>query len=284
MFGKSAARYSSLKPLILINGNESDQIPAADRGFQYGDGLFETLTVENGTPIFLVRHLDRLREGCERLGIKFPGKNVLSEEVLQLCKTSESAILKVIVTRGPGGRGYRLPEKSHSTRVVSLHPKSDRQSDFEASGVRVVTCKSRLGINPALAGLKHLNRLEQILARAEWDDPEIQEGLMLDSDRNVIEGTMSNLFIVKRNTLLTPDLSRCGVNGIIRSVVLEIARQNQLENQIARIVIDDIKAADEVFMTNSVIGLWPVAAFEQVDYEVGPVTRKIMQCLEERKK
>ncbi len=269
---------------MLVNGHESELIPVSDRGFQYGDGLFETLLVENGEPQFLDRHLERLRIGCERLKIEFPGGEVLSQEAFRISRPSESAILKIMVTRGCGGRGFRIPDSIHPTRVLSIHPGPDYPVDFQTRGIRTILCKNRLGINPSLAGLKHMNRLEQILARSEWASPEIQEGLMLDSDGNVIEGTMSNLFLVRNGALRTPDLSRCGVAGILRSLVLEIARSNRIGIGIEAITLDDLEKADEIFVTNCVIGLWPVVEFEQKVYPIGRLTRRIMQCLSERKK
>ncbi|MGR9105342.1 MAG: aminodeoxychorismate lyase [Gammaproteobacteria bacterium] len=264
---------------MLVNGRESNLIPIADRGFQYGDGLFETLAVENGQPLLLARHLERLRNGCERLAIRFPGNDLLSREAIGISKGAESAILKILVTRGSGGRGYQVKGEVHPTRVLSIHPRPEFPADYQTSGIRMILCRNRLGINPSLAGLKHMNRLEQILARAEWDDPQIQEGLMLDSEGNVIEGTMTNLFLVRSALLTTPDLSGCGVAGIMRSQVLEVARTEGLAAQIKKVAVDDLLEADEVFVTNSVIGLWPVIEFEHVPYEIGPVTSKILQGL-----
>lgn len=270
---------------MLINGIETDQIPASDRGFQYGDGLFETIPIEKGKPLFLLQHINRLKTGCQRLKIQFPGTELLVEEALRISNANfyEPAILKIIVTRGSGGRGYRCPEVLQSTRVFSLHPRPSFKMDFNTSGIRAVFCKSRLGINPSLAGLKHLNRLEQIVARAEWDDPNIQEGLMFDSEENLIEGTMTNLFIIKQNVLVTPDLSRCGVEGIIRSLVLEIAKLNGYIVRITQVGIDDIQNADEVFVTNSVVGIWPVVELENRTFHIGPVTQKIICGLEQKK-
>jgi 4-amino-4-deoxychorismate lyase len=268
---------------MLVNGNQSDRVPVTDRGFQYGDGLFETLAVENGEPEFFSRHLERLRIGCERLAIEFPGNEILEKEAAQICKTVESGILKIIVTRGSGSRGYRIPENARPTRVLSISPRPSFPDDLQAQGIRAVLCRTRLGINPSLAGLKHLNRLEQIIGRSEWNSPEIQEGLMLDSDGNVIEGTMSNLFLVRNGSLITPDLSRCGVAGIMRGLVLEFGRDGGIKIQVERVSVAELEDADEVFLTNSVIGIWPLAELGKIKYEIGPVSRRIMQWLAERK-
>lgn len=269
---------------MLINGRESDWIPVSDRGFQYGDGLFETLLVEHGKPQFLVRHLERLGIGCGRLAIEFPGHEILSQEASRISRPFESAILKIQVTRGSGGRGFRIPERNNPTRVLSIHPRPEYPVDFQTTGIRAILCQNRLGINLSLAGLKHMNRLEQILARSEWDSPDIQEGLMLDSEGNVIEGTMSNVFLVQNDELVTPDLSRYGVAGIIRALVLEIAQSRRIGVRIETVSIQDVEKAEEIFLTNSVIGLWPVVEFERIDYAIGPLTRRIRQCLDQRKK
>ena len=268
---------------MLVNGIESDLVPVADRGFQYGDGLFETLAVENGVPEFLSRHLERLQKGCERLDIDYPGDQLLSEEAFRIAKGATAAILKIIVTRGCGGRGYRIPERTKSTRVISIHPRREVRDELSNRGIRAKLCRTRLGINPSLAGLKHLNRLEQILARSEWNDPQIQEGLMLDSEGYVIEGTMSNLFLVRSGGLETPQLDRCGVAGIIRALVLGHAQLNNIPAEIKRLTVGDLESADEIFITNSVIGIWPVVEFNGAAYDLGRFTLKFMQWLNARR-
>ena len=151
----------------------------------------------------------------------------------------------------------------------------------------------RLGENPVLAGIKHLNRLEQVLARAEWDDPDIAEGVLMDNNNNIIEGTMSNLFCVQalegvQPTLLTPALSRCGVRGVTRDRILETAAQLNIPHRETDMQLSDLQQASEIFISNSLIGIWPVRQFSQHDsqhapqheYAVGPVTRRLSAALE----
>ena len=162
---------------MLINGERKKHIEVTDRGFQYGDGLFETIEVCNGQTVFLDRHLDRLKAGCDRLHIPFPNREVLCFEAATLVQQSISqqsgyqysnkAVLKLIVTRGSGGRGYCPPDLIQPTRVLSLHPFPDYPSTYQEQGIISRFCDTRLGLNPALAGIKHLNRLEQIMARSE---------------------------------------------------------------------------------------------------------------------
>jgi len=263
--------------MYLLNGESKHCIGFTDRGFQYGDGLFETIEVSNGKPVFLNQHLQRLFNSCKKLLIPPPDIDILRQEAMQVARHSNSptAVLKLIVTRGSGGRGYRQPETINATRLFSLHPFPDYPESFKQKGIKVRFCQTRLGINPALAGIKHMNRLEQIMARAEWDSTDIQEGLMLDINNNVIEGTMTNVFAVKNNSLITPEISQCGVNGILRNIVLNLAKNNKIKVREKALSQESLLFADEVFVTNSIIGLWPVNQIEQQMYQVGPLTSKL---------
>jgi len=242
----------------LIDGIPAVVVPAADRGLQYGDGLFETIAVVDGRPCLWDRHLARLRAGCLRLAIPLPDPDLLQAEVLSLAKGQGRAVLKLTVTRGEGGRGYRPPHPARPRRILRLHPWPDHPPAWRSAGVRVRYCRTRLGHQPLLAGLKHLNRLEQVLARAEWDDPDIGEGLMLDLDGTVVEGTQTNLFALTAGRLVTPLLDRCGVNGVVRQVVIETAWMQGLAVEEARLTPAELAQADALFLASSLAGLWPV--------------------------
>jgi 4-amino-4-deoxychorismate lyase len=267
------------EPAVMINGAASDCLSSLDRGLLYGDGVFETIAVEDGRPRFWRRHLARLEAGCMRLGIPRPEGSRLLEESLALAAGVDRGVLKIIVTRGCGGRGYRPATDAIATRIVQLHPWPDYPETCRAAGVRVRLCRQRLGCNPALAGIKHLNRLEQVIARGEWDDPGIPEGLLLDGEGRLVEGTMSNLFLIRNRILLAPELARCGVAGILRTVVMEQAARVPMQVQVKALGLDDLWGADEVFLTNSLIGIWPVAAIEGHRYPVGVLTRRLQELL-----
>ncbi len=269
--------------MVLINGAQRTSLEITDRGLQYGDGVFETIRVQQGIPLFLNKHIQRLLDGCAQLFIRFPDQVVLDREVKTLSAAIQHGIVKIIVTRGAGGRGYRFSEFSEPTRIVSTHPMPDYPADIFSRGVRIRVCKMPLSDNPYLAGIKHLNRLEQIIARNEWNTPEIFEGLVLDTQDNVVEGTMSNLFCVKDGRLFSPAIDRCGVKGVMRSVVIELAIAHTISVDIGRISLDDVKNADEVFLTNSVIELWPVSCLENTRFKVGSITAKIKQWVEKEK-
>ena len=247
-----------LVPRVLIDGAEAGCLTVADRGLQYGDGLFETLAVRDGAPCLWREHFDRLSRGADRLGIPCPPRELLLHECRWLTGGESTGVLKIILTRGSGGRGYGPPETPQPIRILTLYPWPDYPADWGEQGVKVIFCRTPLGENPVLAGLKHLSRLEQILARSEWRDRGVAEGLMQDGRGRIIGGTMSNLFLVRAGRLLTPQLDTCGIAGTVRDLVLRMGGTfgiRVLEKDIMRA---DLAAADGLFLTNALIGVWPV--------------------------
>ena len=244
---------------VLIDGadpsHEAQAAAVADRAFQYGDGLFETICLKNGAPRFLDAHLQRLAHGCERLKIAAPDAAVLKTEISGVAAGTRDGVVKIIVSRGRGGRGYRAPSQSQSTRVVALYPLPAP----DTGPISVRWCETRLARQPVLAGIKHLNRLEQVLAQSEWDDERIQEGAMLDTEGELIGGTASNLFVVRDGTLTTPDLRFCGVRGVMRGQVIRCAQRLGWPVSEEPLWPEDLHAAREVFLTNAVRGIRSVA-------------------------
>ena len=271
----------STAPLaVLVNGRADGTVDILDRGLHYGDGLFETLAVVGGRIQLWDRHLRRLEEGCRRLRLPLPDPAALFGEAQSLCTGRDRAVLKVLLTRGPGARGYRIDRSASApTRLLLLYSAPAYPAEHWRDGVAVRRCATRLGTNPALAGIKHLNRLEQVLARDEWDDPEIAEGLMLDQHERVVSGTMSNVFAVRDGRLLTPALSDCGVAGIMRGLVLETAAGWGVETAQASLVMAELLEADEVFLSNSLFGVWPVRSIDATPLQAGPVARRLAAAL-----
>lgn len=266
--------------LTLINGQESASVDVTDRGLQYGDGLFETIAVGDGRISLWDRHLERLADGCRRLAIVMPDQQLLRDEVQRVAGNVARAVVKIIVTRGSGGRGYRPDGCTLPTRVVQGLPWPKLPEAAARDGVHVRWCTLQLARQPRLAGLKHLNRLEQVLARAEWRD-EYAEGLMRDTAGLVIEGTMSNLFIVHQGVLTTPDLSESGVAGVVRAEVLARAPTLGIPVAVQAVTPAMVEAADELFLTNSLIGLWPIRQLETRNYVVGRITQALQQAYQE---
>jgi 4-amino-4-deoxychorismate lyase len=242
---------------IWINGRRGTVVDCRDRGLQYGDGLFETMLVRRRRIRLLELHLERLAEGCRRLGLVIPAGEI-EREVVRRARQCPEGVLKLILTRGRGARGYRPSGDERFTRVVSLNPLPAER----ARPVRVRLCRTRLGINPDLAGLKTLNRLESVLARAEWRDERIWEGLMRDVEGNVVCGTMSNVFLRRGSTLMTPALDRCGVAGVMRRWVVEQAEDLRLRVRQGRLPVEAFRDAEEVFMTNAVAGVVSVGLIQ----------------------
>jgi 4-amino-4-deoxychorismate lyase len=266
---------------MLINGATQNTIDISDRGFQYGDGLFETIHIWQNQPLFLTQHLNRIHFGCQRLQIPEIDDTILRNDIKKslLHLSSEHAVLKIIITRGKGGRGYRQPDQINPTRVLSLHPYPNYPIEYQTQGICARICETRLGSNPTLAGIKHLNRLEQILARAEWHDHSIQEGLMLDINDHVIEGTMTNFFYVKSGCLYTALIKNNGIAGIIRDWIMRIATQFTLNVVEQPLTLDNVYTADELLLCNSIIGIWGIRQLEDRHYSIGPITKQLQQAL-----
>ena len=259
---------------VLVTGEPRETIAVADRGLAYGDGVFETLLLDAGEPVWWDAHLARLRRGCAALGIPCPDPNLLREEAARLAHGGARSVLKLTVTRGVSTRGYAAPAELPATRIVSLAPWPGDAPASVLQGVDVRWCRTTLALQPLLAGLKHLNRLEQVLARREWDDPAIAEGLVCDTEGRVISATAANLFLVREGRLFTPALTRCGVAGTCRDWILHHAavRVQDIER-------DAVLGADELFLSSSLRGILPVARLDGHQYAPGPMTRQLQHAL-----
>ncbi len=266
--------------LSWVDGKPAPGLSVRDRGLAYGDGLFETIRVRSARPQLLERHLQRLQDGCQRLGLACD-LPALSAEILAFSATLGDGVAKLIITRGEGERGYAIPGVSAPRRVLLGSPAPAYPIENAEQGVRLFACATRLAEQPRLAGLKHLNRLEQVLARAEWQDPAFAEGLMRDMSGRVIEGVFSNIFLVRDGRLTTPALHRCGVAGVMRAEIIEQARQLQLAVQVQDIAFEQLLCADELFLCNSLFGIWPVRGLMEHRWSAGPLTRKLQGRLVE---
>ena len=260
----------------LVNGEISTYVAATNRGLNYADGVFETLLVHKGRPRRWQAHMDRLSTGCERLGLVMPPQAVLLRELQTVSVGLSDIVVKIILTRDGTGRGYMPPESGACIRIVSAHFLPENLEEMAREGVRARICNIRLAIQPALGGIKHLNRLEQVLASAELRETGATEGILLDRDDHVISAISANIFFVMENRLLTPRLDLCGVRGVVRDRILTglAARCEQ-----RRILVDMLQEFDEVFICNSVRGIVPVTAINDREYRIGPVTRELQSWL-----
>jgi len=258
----------------LVNGEARDSIAIADRGLAYGDGVFETLLVDAGEPVWWDAHLRRLQRGCDALGIDCPDAALLREEAARVAQDGARGVLKITVTRGVSLRGYAAPASPQPTRIVSLSPWAGVAAATVAQGIEVRWCRTTLALQPRLAGIKHLNRLEQVLARREWEDPAIAEGLLCDTEGRVVSATAANLFLVCDGRLATPVLTRCGVEGVCREWILQQAAV--AVHDVAR---DAVLEADELFLCSSLRGILPVARLDGLRHAPGPMTRRLQHAL-----
>ena len=264
-------------------GQPCSAVPIDDRALHYGDGVFETIAIRNGEARLWSMHVDRLQAGCARLGIAVPAADELQQELVQaLLATdidSSYALVKIIVSAGSAGRGYRRPDKTRTDLFTGVFESVHPADNLVREGVVTRLCETIVAAQPALAGIKSLNRLEQVLARNEWQDPTVFEGLMCDSDGQLICGTMSNVFLIHDNTVSTPILDRCGVAGVMRRHVMEVLSANGIAVRECALAWDKLLSANEVFLTNSQFGLVPVRACDAHEWTVGPVTRKVLTLI-----
>ncbi len=274
--------------LSSINGELTDKTAIDDRGLAFGDGLFETLLVYpriSRQPYFLQRHLIRLQQGCVTLGIHLDIA-LLEKEIAQLLnqlsslnEIPEQLRLKIIVTRGSSSGGYKIPKGLTANRILVLSSLLGNFEKLAQEGVRLRSCHWTLPSQPQLAGIKHLTRLAQVMARREWDDARIFEGVLSDKCGNLIEGTCSNLFLVDEKGIKTPELSECGVKGIMRQLVIE--KLSKAINVPVRVdAFTNMDDAGEVFITNSIIGVLPVTAFDTKTFSIGKITRSLQLALQ----
>ena len=255
-----------------------------DRGLLYGDGVFRTMLATGGKARQWPLHYLKLQHDCAALGISCPDVELLTAQLNNLLLAHPDGVVKLIVTRGQGihgqrARGYAPVTGTQPTIIWDVLPLPTYPDDWALRGIRARVCQLRLSQQPHLAGIKHLNRLENVLAASEWDDAAIAEGLLMDMENNVIEGTRSNLFLVAQGSLITPDVSRCGVAGVQRERVMAWANQHDLPLQVRHVSLDEVLHADELFVVNSVIGLWPIRELEQQRWTDFPVARQLRDIL-----
>lgn len=256
----------------LINGSFDQTISVFDRGFSYGDGVFRTMKVRYGLPVSWPFHYQKLVADCAVIGIVCPSAELLMSDLQKLFENelfSEdlTQVAKIIITRGEGERGYAPPTITVPTRVVMKSGLPHYAKSNYDKGVQLHVCDLRLAAQPKLAGIKHLNRLENVLARMEWREDAIFDGLLLDQAGNVIECTMSNVFARFGTELVTPDLSQCGVSGITRQRILGLGSVLGLDLVVRALNLEQLLQADEIIICNSLFGAFQVT---QINHKIWP--------------
>ncbi len=241
----------------MINGVPTDLINVRDRGLQYGDGCFETIRVFDGNPILLNEHLRRLEATCNYLRLEVKTRLLMDELTQFLELRKRDGVLKIIITRGVGGRGYSPDSDIPATRILMHSNYPVDYTSKAAHGAGVAFASFLLSNNSLLAGFKHLNRLDQVMASFGFSES-VDELVCLNQDGLVIEGTKSNLFMVVKNQAITPSIDTAGVSGVMREYLLQQFAFASIEVKSCNISKRDLLTATEVFLCNSVFGVWPV--------------------------
>lgn len=249
--------------MFLINGCEQYALPADDRAIQFGDGCFTTARIADGQVHLLGAHLARLQQACEKLLIPFHEWEPLTQEMRTLAANHRQGVLKVILSRGAGGRGYSGAACQAPTRILSVSPYPGHYARWREEGIALAVSPVRLGRNPYLAGLKHLNRLEQVLIRSHLEQTDAEEALVLDSDGWVTECCAANLFWRKGNAVFTPRLDQAGVKGIMRQHCLAQLAPTPFRVVEVNAHLQVLQDADEVIICNALMPLVPVRACGQ---------------------
>lgn len=270
--------YKKLPASSLINGINTDFINVNDRSIHYGDGLFETILCVDNKLYYWPQHYQRLSLSAAQLKIDCPSEVVLLDDISCLLaknnsQHSQTFAIKILLSRGNSQRGYKIDKTSSINRIVMISPLVTEYSSLLSEQLlngELFICKQQVSINESLAGLKHLNRLENVMARNEWQDNDKQsyiDGLMLNANQHVIEGTMSNLFAVKDNQLYTPQLKQSGIRGVMRDIIIEIASKLDLPLTVTSLNLDQLSSNDELFISNSLIGMKSVTKLGDCHYQ-----------------
>jgi aminodeoxychorismate lyase len=271
---------------VFLNGTflpeAAAMVPVNDRGFMLGDGLFETARVARGRPFRLAQHLERLTRGADYFKIKLPfsareiqkfaGELVARNEVLE-------AILRVTLTRGPGARGYSPNGANQPTLAMTLQPLPAPNND-EPLQWSLVTSSFRLPASDALAAFKSTSKVLNVLARSEAEANGADEALLLNTNGEVAETASGNLFWVYRDKICTVPTGRGVLPGITRAVVLEICQSLGLETSKRVIKPEMLRNAEGLFVTQSALGVIPVASFDGLPVAPSPLTDQIASAYE----
>lgn len=262
-----------------LNGQPIKKISAIERGFSYGDGLFSTIAVCQGQAKLLNLHWQRLEQGCQRLLIDCQHLAQWQQDFQRFISAYPNCTAKIIVTRGEGGRGY-LSDVNQQTNCYFYAYARSSHPQYYQQGIQSDFLQQRLACGRLLAGLKHLNRLEQVLLRQELAQTSYPEAIVCNEQGDVIEGVFSNLFIVKDGCLQTPNLEMSGVDGVMRRHLLSLAQQILLPTAIINLSPTDILTADEVFFCNSLYGIWPVKQLADKTFAQHSVTQQLQSLLD----
>jgi len=272
-----------------LNGVPTQSIPVDDRGLLYGDGFFTTIAIQDSNPLLIEAHYGRLKHSANRLKIILDmsaleeSLNAFLEHYMALLVKQPRYLLKIIVTRCSAGRGYYWGENKQANVLFQLfsYDNIEELRKKRKQGLRLAICETRLASNPLLAGLKHLSRIEQVMASGEFDRTQYDEGLMLDSHDNVIEGCMGNIFLIQEEKVFSPKLNACGVEGVMKAEMIKNLSSSPYSYHEVSLRLDDFFQADAIFLTNALLGICPVRSIQGSSWSsVTDIEQAMIQCMQ----
>ncbi len=242
-----------------VNGQKVNSISVADRGFCYGDGVFTTAKIINGQVECLSAHIRRLKQARTKLLLPAIDFTSLTQDIINLAQSYPLAVLKITITAGQGGRGYTRKDDATANVIISIFTFPDYYPRWQKQGIKLGLSEQRMGINPMLHAIKHLNRLEQVLLRNELEQSDEDELLVLNINDHITETTSANVFWFINDQLYTPDITASGVSGLMREFILEMLPNTLVGN----FSLTDINQADEIFICNALMHIVPVRTFNK---------------------
>ncbi|MEI6859213.1 MAG: aminodeoxychorismate lyase [Shewanella sp.] len=266
-------------PRVWVNGELNGHIDPLDRGLAYGDGLFATMRIKEGKIDFLTPHLARLIQGAKRLNFSWSPSQALVTQLKQVAKSEVAGCLKLLLSRGSGGRGYAAPRASQITEVISLHAIPAHYISWQKTGISLTCSPIKLSLQPRLAGIKHLNRLEQVLIKSQRLPVGYEDWLVLDGLGNIVEASMANIFFVEGKHIVTPSISHSGVAGVMREHIIYALIDAGYNVEARPIPYSHLCRYQHVFMTNSLVGILDINNVDDVHFNHADFTHQIRQSL-----
>lgn len=265
--------------MYWLNGQLTDSVSLSDRSFQYGDGCFTTMLTIDGKIVHWAKHIQRIESCLNVLGIENPNWHTVEAWLTQAIHTKGKAGVKLHISRGEGGRGYSPTQVTSPNVTISAFQFPSHYEQWCCDGIELGICEPRLGLNPLLAGHKHNNRLEQVLLKADIERQGFSDGVALDYQDHVIETTMANIFWLRDGILYTPELSHAGVAGVMRRVIMSYAAEHSWQVVEGQFTLEQLLNADEVFISNSILGVAPIIAIGEQRFSIGKLTRTIQETV-----
>jgi len=257
---------------MIINGTPNQDVAIADRGFNFGDGHFTTIKLVDGKAQLLDLHMARLQQACKVLGIEFSQWDALIDAIIEQAQALQNGVLKVTITRGEGGRGYGYAYGtsgcSSANWYLQHRPVPAQYSEWARSGIELMVCQYQQTVNPVLAGLKTLNRLDQVMIKQELDANGMVDGLVCSTEGYLIETSIANVFWMKAGNVYTPSTKRSGIEGVMKMHISNLLDSLGIELETGDYTIAEVLAADEVFITNSVMEVVPVKRIMNADLSI----------------